>query len=100
MAGRGAGAASQARLLFADENRVATAQVARVFGACQVGHQLQVISVAVDKASHRNNLRGKRANTVKYSLTRARVSVWADLRRVYRHPSFGTGQTPVIPKNT
>lgn len=85
---------SRAHLLFADENRVATAQVARVFGACQVGHQLQVISVAVDKASHRNNLRGKRANTERYSLTRGRVSAVAVFRRVYIHPFFGTWETP------
>lgn len=52
-------------LLFTDEDGVAAAQVARVLGTCQVSHQLEVVSVTVDKSSHRNNLREKRANEVK-----------------------------------
>ena len=57
--------ASEACLLFTDEHRVAAAQVARVLGACQVSHELQVVPVTVDKSSHRNNLSTKRANKAK-----------------------------------
>ena len=53
------------RLLSADEDGVATAQVARVLGTRQVRHQLQVVPVIVDKPRHRDNLRGKRPSEVK-----------------------------------
>lgn len=53
---RAAAATPAAHSLFADEDRVAAAEVARVLGTCQVGHQLQVVPVAVDEASHRDNL--------------------------------------------
>ena len=51
-------------LLSADEDCVAAAQVARVLGPRQVGHQLQVVSVTVDKPSHGDDL-GGRGDSVK-----------------------------------
>ena len=47
------------RLLSADEDGVAAAQVACVLGARQVRHQLQVVPVIVDEPRHRDDLGGK-----------------------------------------
>lgn len=43
-------------LLFADEHSVAPAQVTSVPGSGQVGHELQIVSIRVHKARHRDDL--------------------------------------------